>query len=152
MHQNRGSILGLKDDRLDLQIRSPPFRLKINESQTSSPNFRSIGPQTKRDHAFDEIWAVKKKLCFSLQKWWFSPSLSFLFLSLFLLSPVAAKNWKKKKKKGFFFKPFYIEAKEALNFRLSILGCHMRKNPTMFPIRGKFSCMLCMMMMICQGT
>ena len=92
MHQNRGSILGLKDDRPDLQNQSPQCRLKINESRTSSPNFRSIGLQTKRDRTFDEIWAVKKKLCFSLQKWWFFPSLSFLILSLFLLSPVATKK------------------------------------------------------------
>ena len=65
MHQNGGSILGLKDDRPDLQIQSAPFRIKINESRTSPPNFRLIGPQTKQDRTFDEIWAVKKKLNFS---------------------------------------------------------------------------------------
>ena len=65
-HQNRGSVLELKDNRTELQILSPPFRLKINESWTSLPSFRSIGPQTKQDRTFDEIWTVKKKLSFSL--------------------------------------------------------------------------------------
>ena len=55
-------------------IQSPLFRMKINQSWTSPSNFRSIGPQTKQDRAFDEIWAVKKKTeFFSLtSKWWFS--------------------------------------------------------------------------------
>ena len=45
----------------ELQIQSPPFRLEINELKISLSNFRSIGPHTKRDRPFDEIWTVKRR-------------------------------------------------------------------------------------------
>ena len=57
-------LLSLSNDFLKLQIRSSPFRLKINESRNSPPNFSSIGPRTKWDQTFDEIWAWWEKLAF----------------------------------------------------------------------------------------
>ena len=66
-HQNISTVLGLNDNHSELQIQSSPFRLNTNESRTSPQNFRPIGPQTKRDQTFDEIWAMKRKaLIFSL--------------------------------------------------------------------------------------
>ena len=68
------------------QIRCPPFRMNINKSPTSPPNFRSIEPQMNRYRLFDQIWAVKikeKKTVFFFSSLTSKMDLS---LSLFLFS------------------------------------------------------------------
>ena len=75
-------LLFLSNDFPKLQIRSSPFRLKMNESWNFPPNFSSIGPRMKWDQTFDEIWARWKKTCIFL----FS-SFSPRTVALPLLSP-----------------------------------------------------------------
>ena len=131
MHQNRGSVLGLKNDHLDLQIRSPPFTLKINESQTSPPNFRSIGPQKKRDRTFDEIWAVKKNWVFlSNFKNSGSPILSlFSFYYLFLLPSMVAKKIGRKRRKVILLLTLLYKGIRGLKFWTLNLGLpHEKKS------------------------
>ena len=61
LHSTEALISDYKYDLPKLQIGSPPFRMKINKSPTSPPNFRSIEPQMNRYRRFDQIWAVKIK-------------------------------------------------------------------------------------------
>ena len=61
LHSTEALISDCKYDLPKLQIRSPPFKMNINKSPTSPPNFRSIEPQMKRYRPFDQIWAVKIK-------------------------------------------------------------------------------------------
>ena len=83
---NRGSILRLKDNRLELQIWSPPFRWKINEPWISPPNIRSIGSQAKQDRPLMKFEQWRKTEFFSLTSKMvvlpfslFSPSTLFFF-------------------------------------------------------------------------
>ena len=61
LHSTEALISDCKYDLPKLQIRSPPFRMKINKSPASPPNLRSIEPQMNRHRPFDQIWAVKIK-------------------------------------------------------------------------------------------
>ena len=96
LHSTEALISDCKYDLPKLQIRSPPFRMKINKSPTSPPNFRSIEPQMNRYRPFDQIWAVKikeKKTVF------FFSSLTSKRISLFLSSFSLMETTKIKKKR-----------------------------------------------------
>ena len=141
MHKKQKLYSQTEIQSLYLQIRSLPFRLKINESQTSPLNFRSIGPQKKQDWTFDEVWTVKKKTkFFSLtSKNGGSPLLSlFSFYSLFLLPPVAAKNVGRRRRRGILLLTLlYKGLIRGLKFWALNLGLSHEKKPNMFDLSSK---------------
>ena len=95
-----------------LEIRSPPFRLDINELKISPSNFRSIGPH----EAGSAVWwnldskEKKKKSAFffsltsKIQWLFFFVLYNFLFLFLLTLL-LGLQRWRRRRENGFFF-PF----------------------------------------------
>ena len=80
----------------------------------------------KRDRAFDEIWAVKKKIEF------FSLTSKMVVLSFSLFSPTSSgcKKLEEEEEKGFFFLALLYKGLRGLKFWVLNLGLpHEEKKP-----------------------